>query len=95
MTLAEVVADLRRRSQHPGAPEEVNTAFELAASLVETDPDFGLRERVEKLAEECEQAPRKYREEIGHPADSAWVESVHDFARRLREALNPPKKESP
>lgn len=80
MTLAEVHAELVRRSNWPNAPVDVNQAFGTAAALLRGDPDFALRERIEAFVAEHKDCVEQ--------GDCGWL----PFAQKL---LNPPNKEGP
>lgn len=69
--------------------------MEDAIRAFEADPDFRLRERVEALAVELYAEPAKYLADMRHPIDLSYAEAVRDFARRLRELLNPPRGAEP
>ena len=88
MTLEEVANELRKRVRDAIDPKLVGYAdhenhivsqtFDDALYILEADPDFTLRSRIEKLAEEWESAE--------------YVDLGKALARCLREALNPPKE---
>ena len=74
MTLAEVARNLMEETDHSGCCPNAR-----AVRAFESDPDFTLRSRIEKLAEECGRAsvygPLEHRE--------LWI----GMERRLREVL--------
>lgn len=81
MTLQEVAEQVRQDSRDHSSAEAEAIAFSMrdVVQRFESDPDFTLRERVEKLAERIESAANKSFDPGSH--------IYADIARRLREVL--------